>query len=46
LEARFKSCITFVKVAQELKDNTGDEAMNPNGLMQKAIKTIKNAVLK
>ena len=39
-----KAVLLFVKVAQELKDNTGDEAMNPNGLMQKAIKTIKNAV--
>ena len=39
-----KAILLFVKVAQELKDNTGDEAINPNGLMQKAIKTIKNAV--
>ena len=39
-----KAVLLFVKVAQELKDNTGDEAINPNGLMQKAIKTIKNAV--
>ena len=39
-----KAVLLFVKVARELKDNTGDEAINPNGLMQKAIKTIKNAV--
>jgi len=39
-----KAVLLFVKVAQELKDNTGDEAINPNGLMQKAIKAIKNAV--
>ena len=39
-----KAVLLFVKVAQELKDNIGDEAINPNGLMQKAIKTIKNAV--
>ena len=39
-----KAVLLFVKVAQELKDNTGNEAINPNGLMQKAIKTIKNAV--
>lgn len=39
-----KAVLLFVKVAQELKDNKGNEAINPNGLMQKAIKTIKNAV--
>ncbi|MGM0635523.1 MAG: porphobilinogen synthase [Bacteroidota bacterium] len=38
-----KSVLIFVKVDEQLKDNTGKEATNPNGLMQKAIKTIKNA---
>ena len=31
----------YVKVDESLKDNTGKEAWNPNGLMQKAIKAIK-----
>ncbi|KAA5538160.1 porphobilinogen synthase [Paenimyroides baculatum] len=33
----------YVKVDESLKDNTGKEAWNPNGLMQQAIKAIKNA---
>lgn len=33
----------YVKVDESLKDNTGKEAWNPNGLMQKAIKAIKKA---
>jgi porphobilinogen synthase len=33
----------YVKVDESLKDNTGKEAWNPNGLMQKAIKSIKTA---
>lgn len=33
----------YVKVAESLKDNTGKEAWNPNGLMQQAIKAIKKA---
>ena len=33
----------YVKVDESLKDNTGKEAWNPNGLMQKAIKAIKVA---
>jgi porphobilinogen synthase len=33
----------YVKVDESLKDNTGKEAWNPNGLMQKAIKAIKSA---
>ena len=32
----------YVKVDESLKDNTGKEAWNPNGLMQRAIKTVKN----
>ncbi|MDG1393566.1 MAG: porphobilinogen synthase [Flavobacteriaceae bacterium] len=38
-----KSVLVFVKVADSLKDNKGTEALNPNGLMQRAVKTIKNA---
>ena len=37
-----KSVIVFVKVADSLKDNKGTEALNSNGLMQRAVKTIKN----
>src|SRR6478672_219507 len=33
----------YVKVDESLKDNTGKEAWNPNGLMQRAIKAIKEA---
>lgn len=39
-----KAVLLFVKVADELKDNTGKEALNPEGLMQRAIKTVKNVV--
>lgn len=38
-----KSVLLFVKVPDNLKDNTGKEALNPNGLMQRAIKTVKNS---
>ena len=38
-----KSVLLFVKVPDNLKDNKGIEALNPDGLMQRAIKTIKNA---
>jgi porphobilinogen synthase len=37
-----KSVLIFVKVADALKDNNGTEALNSNGLMQRAVKTIKN----
>ena len=37
-----KSVLVFVKVADILKDNKGTEALNSNGLMQRAVKTIKN----
>jgi porphobilinogen synthase len=33
----------YVKVSEDLKDNTGKEAWNENGLMQRAIKAIKLA---
>jgi len=39
-----KSVLLFVKVPEDLKDNMGTEALNPDGLMQRAIKTVKNAV--
>ncbi len=38
-----KSVLLFVKVPDVLKDNKGTEALNPDGLMQRAIKTVKNA---
>jgi len=37
-----KSVLVFVKVQNSLKDNKGTEALNPKGLMQRAIQTIKN----
>lgn len=37
-----KSVLLFVKVPDNLKDNQGKEALNPDGLMQRAIKTVKN----
>lgn len=36
------SVLLFVKVPDNLKDNAGTEAINDNGLMQLAIKTVKN----
>ncbi|EAS20729.1 porphobilinogen synthase [Nonlabens mediterrranea] len=37
-----KSVLLFVKVPDNLKDNKGTEAINANGLMQRAIKTVKD----
>ena len=37
-----KAVLLFVKVEDALKDNKGTEALNPNGLMQRAIKTVKD----
>lgn len=34
--------LLFVKVPDGLKDNSGKEALNPEGLMQRAIKAVKN----
>ncbi|TMU54942.1 porphobilinogen synthase [Flagellimonas algicola] len=42
-EMGFCAVLLFVKVADELKDNTGKEALNPDGLMQRSIKAVKNA---
>lgn len=39
-----KSVLLFIKAPDELKDNTGKEAWNDNGLMQRSIKAIKDAV--
>ena len=39
-----KTVLVFVKVPDNLKDNKGTEALNPNGLMQRTVKVIKNAV--
>lgn len=38
-----KSVLLFVKVHENLKDNAGKEAINPDGLMQRAIKAVKDA---
>ena len=39
-----KCVLLFVKSKDELKDNTGKEAWNPEGLMQRSIRAIKEAV--
>lgn len=39
-----KCVLLFVKAKDEVKDNTGKEAWNPDGLMQRSIKAIKDAV--
>lgn len=39
-----RSVLLFVKSKDELKDNTGKEAWNQDGLMQRSIKAIKDAV--
>jgi porphobilinogen synthase len=39
-----KAILLFVKAADDTKDNTGKESWNPNGLMQRAIKAIKDSV--
>ena len=39
-----KSVLLFVKVPENLKDNAGTEALNADGLMQRAIKSVKNSV--
>ena len=36
-----RSVLLFVKVPDHLKDNKGTEAINPEGLMQRAIRTVK-----
>nr|WP_312765447.1 porphobilinogen synthase [Epilithonimonas sp.] len=39
-----KAVNLYMKVSDNLKDNTGKESWNPNGLMQTTIKAIKDAV--
>lgn len=39
-----RSVLLFIKCADELKDNTGREALNPDGLMQRSVRAIKDAV--
>lgn len=39
-----KCVLIFIKCKDEWKDNTGKEAWNKNGLMQRSIKAIKDAV--
>ena len=39
-----KSVLLFVKCEDALKDNAGTEALNKNGLMQRSIKAIKEAL--
>lgn len=36
-----RSVLLFVKVPDNLKDNEGKEALNPQGLMQRAVKLVK-----
>src|SRR3982751_447615 len=43
-QAGIKCVLLFIKCKDELKDNKGTEAVNPNGLMQRSIKAIKDAV--
>ncbi|MCP9749424.1 porphobilinogen synthase [Ferruginibacter sp. HRS2-29] len=43
-ELGIRSVLLFVKSKDELKDNTGKEAWNSDGLMQRSIKAIKEAV--
>lgn len=43
-EAGIRSVLLFVKAEDELKDNEGTEAINPDGLMQRAIRELKNAL--
>lgn len=38
-----RSVLLFIKCKDELKDNKGTEALNPDGLMQRSIKAIKDA---
>jgi len=39
-----RCALLFVKVPDELKDNTGKEALNENGLMQRSARAIKKAL--
>lgn len=39
-----RCALLFVKVPDELKDNTGKEALNEDGLMQRSVRAIKKAL--
>jgi porphobilinogen synthase len=39
-----RSVLLFIKCPDNLKDNKGTEALNPNGLMQRSVKAIKEAL--
>jgi porphobilinogen synthase len=39
-----RCALVFVKVPDALKDNTGKEALNDDGLMQRSVRTIKAAI--
>ncbi len=41
VKLNLKTVLLFVKALDETKDNTGKEAVNPQGLMQRAIRKIK-----
>jgi len=43
-ELGIRSVLLFIKCKDELKDNTGIEAWNPEGLMQRSVRAIKQAV--
>lgn len=42
-EAGIQSVLVFAKVPEEKKDNKGTEALNPKGLMQRAVRAIRDA---
>ena len=39
-----QAVLLFPKIDDKLKDNFGTEALNPNGLIQRAVKEIKNSI--
>ncbi len=39
-----RAALLFVKVPDNIKDNTGQEALNDNGLMQRCVRAIKQAL--
>ena len=41
---RIQAVLLFPKIDDKLKDNFGTEALNPNGLIQRAVKEIKNSI--
>jgi porphobilinogen synthase len=42
VDTGIQSVLLFVKVPDEMKDNRGTEALNEDGLMQRAVREIKN----